>query len=107
MNLRDVGEVARDAFLPWLFLSVIIGPRRSALALAVVTPLLVVGFSFLEASRHHESGVLAVLGETWKMAPLLCAYVALCALGVLAGWGLRKARGLSGDQSPFPVTRSS
>jgi hypothetical protein len=106
MTLRDVGEVARDAFLPWLFLSVIIGPKRTALALAVVTPLLVAGFSVLQASRHRETGALAVLGEAWTMAPLLCAYVALCALGVLAGWGLRKARGLSGDQSPFPVTRS-
>ena len=107
MHLQTIVEAAGGVFLPWTVLSVIIGPRRSMLALIVMIPLMAAGLSLLEAAWHHEAGALAVLGEAWKMTPFFAAYVAAASLSLLAGWGLRKARGLSGDQSPFPVTRSS
>lgn len=106
MQLKDIPEIAGAVFLPWLFLSVIIGPRRAVLALAVVSAPLTAGLSLLEASWHRESGALAVLGQAWKMTPFLGEYLAAASLALLAGWGLRKACGLRGDQSPFPVTRS-
>jgi hypothetical protein len=107
MHLKDIGETAAAVFLPWLFLSIIIGPRRAALALAVVCLPLALGLGFFQAAIHRETGPQAVMGETLHLTPFLTVYLAFAGVALVAGWALRKARGLRGDQSPFPVTRSS